>query len=60
MQKMQTLLQPSPLIPVSNEHIFTHGNKYTECLNVTNKGEEAIIDSLLSTSLNLQSHHNPI
>lgn len=45
MQKMQALLQPAPLIPVSNGHIFIHGDKYAERLNVTDKGEDSIIDS---------------
>lgn len=59
MQKMQALLPPAPLTPVSNRHIFFHGDKYAKCLNVADNREDSIVDSLLSTLLNLQFHHNP-
>lgn len=56
MKKMQALLQPAPLIPVSNRHIFIHRHRYAEYFNVTNKGRDSITDRLLSALLNLQSH----
>lgn len=59
MQKMQALLQPAPLTPVSNRCIFIRGNKDAKCLNVANNREDSIIDSLLSTLLNLRFHYNP-